>query len=59
MQIRMQIQAHRIRIKINNLETEELLFETNMKLCNMRFEKIKIWEGVSQSKKSHKGKIIT
>ena len=37
--------THRIRIKINNLETEELLFEINMKLCNMRFEKIKIWEG--------------
>ena len=27
----------------------EALWETNMKLCNMRFEKIKIWEGVNQS----------
>ena len=34
--------AHRIRIKINTLKTEELLFGTNMKLENMRFEKIKI-----------------
>ena len=33
--------THRIQIKINNLETEELHFETNMKLCNMRFEKTK------------------
>ena len=39
-----------IRRKINNLKTEELLFETNMKLCNMRFEKIKIWEGVASHK---------
>ena len=41
--------VHRIRLKINDLKREELLFETNMKLCNMRFEKIKTWEGVSQS----------
>ena len=26
----------------DNLETEELLFETNKKLCNMGFEKIKM-----------------
>ena len=45
--------AHWIRIKINNLETEGLLFETNMKLYNIRFEKIKTWEGVSQSQESH------
>ena len=43
--------THRIRIKINNLETEELFFETSMKLCNMRFDKIKIWEGVANHKK--------
>ena len=30
---------------------EETLFETNMKLWNMRFEKIKIWEGVVTHKK--------
>ena len=29
--------------RVNVLYTEELLFETNMKLCSMRFEKIKIW----------------
>ena len=45
--------AHWIRIKMNNLETEGLLFETNVKLYNIRFEKIKTWEGVSQSWESH------
>ena len=40
--------AHRIRRKIYGLKKEETLFETSMKLCNMRFEEIKIWEGVSQ-----------
>ena len=43
--------VHRIRKKINTLKKEETLFETNMKLCNMRFEKIKIWEGVASRKK--------
>ena len=38
---------HRIWRKINNLKKEKLLFETNMKLCNMRFEKMKNWEGVA------------
>ena len=33
--------THRIRRKINTLKKEETLFETDMKLCNMRFEKIK------------------
>ena len=50
--------THRIRIKTNNLETEELLFEANMKLCNMRFEKITIWEGVNQSLKSHNKRLL-
>ena len=27
------------------------LFETNMKLCNMRFEKMEIWEGAASRKK--------
>ena len=43
--------AHRIRIKINISKKEELLFEANMKLYNMRFKKIKIWEGVISHKK--------
>ena len=34
--------AHRIRRKIYGLKKEETLFETSMKLCNMRFEEIKI-----------------
>ena len=38
----MQIQDASDSDKVNNLETEELLCETNTKLCNMRFEKIKI-----------------
>ena len=33
------------------LKKENTLFETTMKLCNMRFEKIKIWEGVPRRKK--------
>ena len=45
----MQIQDASNSDKDNNLETGELLFEINMKLFNMRFEKIEIWEGVSQS----------
>ena len=45
--------AYRIRIMINILKTEKLLFGTNIKLENMRLEKIKIWEGVSQSQESH------
>ena len=43
--------THRIQRKINTLKKEKTLFETNMKLCNMRFEKIKIWEGVASRKK--------
>ena len=43
--------AHRIRRNINTLQKEKTLFETSMKLCNMRFEKIKIWEGVASHKK--------
>ena len=38
----MQIQNASNSDKDNNLETEELLFETNMKLPNMKFEKIKV-----------------
>ena len=38
--------AHWIWRKINTLKKEKILFETNMKLCNMRFGKTKIWEGV-------------
>ena len=34
--------AHRIWRKINTLKKEKTLLETNTKLCNMRFEKIKI-----------------
>ena len=48
--------AHRIRRKINTLKKQEALFETS--LNNMRFEKIKIWERVSQSSESQR-KIIT
>ena len=33
--------AHWIRRKINTLKKEKTLFETNTKLCNMRFEKVK------------------
>ena len=29
-----------------------------MKLCNMRFENIKIWEAVRQSKKSHNERVL-
>ena len=43
--------AHRIRRKINTLKKEKTLFETSIKLCNMRFDKIKIWEGVTSHKK--------
>ena len=43
--------AHQIRRKINTLlKKEETIFETNMKLYNMRFDKIKIWEGVASHK---------
>ena len=45
--------AHRIRRKINTLKKEKkTLFETNMKLCNKKFENIKIWEGVASQKKA-------
>ena len=43
-----------IQRKINTLKKQnkkETLFETNLKLCNMRFEKIKILEGVASHKK--------
>ena len=43
--------AHRIQRKINTFRKEKVLFETNMKLYIMRFEKIKIWEGVASRKK--------
>ena len=33
------------------LKKRKTLFETNMKLYNIRFEKIKIWEGVVSRKK--------
>ena len=33
------------------LKKSKKLFETNIKMCNMRFEKIKIWEGVASHKK--------
>ena len=42
---------NRIQRKINTFKKEKILFETNMKLCDMRFEKIKIWEGVASRKK--------
>ena len=43
--------AHQIRRKINILlKKEETIFETNMKLYNMRFDKIKLWEGVASHK---------
>ena len=44
---------HWIRRKINTLKKEKARFKTNMKLCNMKFEKIQIWEWVSQSQESH------
>ena len=50
--------THWIRVTINNLETRELLFETNIKLCNMRFKMIKIWEGVASHKKSHNERLL-
>ena len=31
---------------------KKTLFETNMKLCNKKFENIKIWEGVVSQKKA-------
>ena len=51
-------ETHRIRVTIDNLETGELLFETNMKLCNMRFKMIKIWEGLASHKKSHNERLL-
>ena len=42
--------GQRIRRKTNALKKEKTLFESNMKLCNMRFEKMKIWEGASRKK---------
>ena len=40
-----------IQRKINTLKKQKkTLFETNMKLCIMRFEKIKILEGVASRK---------
>ena len=44
--------AHRFRRNINALNKEETLFGTNMELCNLRFEKIKILEKVTEP--SHK-----
>ena len=52
------LKTHRIQIKIINLEMKELLFKSNMKLCNMIYEKIKIWEGVSQPLKSHTKRLL-
>ena len=43
--------THRIQRKINTLKKEKTLFESKMKLYNMSFEKIKIWEGVASRKK--------
>ena len=40
--------AHRVWTNINTLNKEETLFETNMELCNLRFEKIKISEEVTE-----------
>ena len=31
---------------------KETLSETNIKLCNVKFEKVKIWEGVAIHKKA-------
>ena len=42
--------AHRIQRKINTLKKERTLFETNMKIYNMRFEMIKTWEVVASRK---------
>ena len=42
-----------IQRKINTLKKQnkkKTLFETNLKLCNMRFEKIKILEGEASRK---------
>ena len=50
--------AHCIRRKISTLNTEETLFETNMKLHNMRFENIYFYEGVSQSEESHNKRLL-
>ena len=49
---------HRNRVTINNWETGAVLFETNMKLGNMRFEMIKTWEGVASHKKSHNERLL-
>ena len=43
--------AHRIQRKMNILKKEKAFFQTNVKLCNMRFKKMKIWEGVASRKK--------
>ena len=43
--------SHQIQRKINTLKNEKPVFETNIKLCNMRFDKIKISEGVVSRKK--------
>ena len=50
--------AHQIQRKINTLEKEKTLFETHIKLCNVRFEKKKIWEGVASLKKSHNERLL-
>ena len=43
--------VHRIQRKINTLRKEKTLLETNMKLRNIRFEKMKNWDGVADRKK--------
>ena len=43
--------AHWIQRKIYTLKKEKAFFETNMKLGNMRFEKMEIREGVASREK--------
>ena len=43
--------VHQIGKKLNTLKKGKTLFETSMKLFNLRFEKIKAWEGVASHKK--------
>ena len=50
---------HRVWRNRNTLNKEEPLFETNMELCNLRFEKIKISEEVTEPViKSHKERLL-
>ena len=50
--------AHWIQRKIDTLKKEETHFETNINLCNKRFDKIKTWEWLSESWESHDEKLL-